>query len=50
MAIRGNIVTSPLVIGETDSQFNQFTSLVIAQVEGEPLIFIGTGNGDLLKV
>ena len=50
MAIRGNDTSSPLVIGETDDQFNQFTSSVIVQVEGELLIFIGTGNGELLKV
>ena len=50
MAIRGNDVSSPLVIEETDDQFNQFTSSVIVQVEGELLIFIGTGNGELLKV
>ena len=49
-AIRGNDVSSPLVIEEIDNQFNQFTSSVIVQVEGELLIFIGTGNGGLLKV
>ena len=43
-------MSSPLVIEETDNQFNQFTSSVIVQVEGELLIFIGTGNGELLKV
>ena len=50
MAIRGDDVSSPLVIGETDDQFNQFTSSVIMQVEGELLMFIGTRNGELLKV
>ena len=50
MAIRGNDTSSPLVIGETNDQFNQFTSSVIVQVEGELLIFIGTGNGELIKV
>ena len=43
-------MTSSLVIEENDNQFNQFTSLVIIQVEGKLLIFIGTGNGELLKV
>ena len=50
MAIRGDDVSSPLVIGKTDDQFKQFTSSVIVQVEGELLMFIGTGNGELLKV
>ena len=50
MAIRGDDVSSPLVIGETDDQFNQFMSSVIVQVEGELLMFIGTRNGELLKV
>ena len=50
MAIRGDDISSPLVIGETSNQFNQFTSSVIVQMEGELLIFIGTGNGELLKV
>ena len=49
-AIRGNDVSSALVIEETDNQFNQFTSSVIVQVEGELLLFIGTENGGLLKV
>ena len=43
-------MSSALVIEKTDNQFNQFTSSVIVQVEGELLIFIGTGNGELLKV
>lgn len=41
---------SPLIIMETSSQFNRFTSSVIVQVEGELLIFIGTQSGFLLKV
>ena len=49
-AIRGDDVSSPLVIEESNNQLNQFTSSVIVQVEGELLTFIGTGNGELLKV
>ena len=41
---------SPLIISENGTQFSQFMSSVIIQVEGELLIFIGTGNGVLLKV
>ena len=41
---------SPLIISETDNQFSQFMSSVIVEVEGELLIFIGTGSGILLKV
>ena len=41
---------SPLIISENGSQFSQFMSSVIVQVEGELLIFIGTGSGVLLKV
>ena len=50
VAIRGNDLSSPSVIEESDNQFNQFTSSVIVQVKGKLLIFIGTGNGGLLKV
>ena len=50
VAIRGDDVSSPLVIEESNNQLNQFTSSVIVQVEGEPLTFIGTENGELLKV
>ena len=41
---------SPLIISETGNQFSQFMSSVIVEVEGELLIFIGTGSGILLKV
>ena len=41
---------SPLIISETGNQFSQFMSSVIVEVEGELLIFIGTGSGVLLKV
>ena len=50
VAIRGDDVSSPLVIEESNNQLNQFTSSVIVHVEGELLTFIGTGNGELLKV
>ena len=43
-------MSSPSVVQETSNQFNQFTSSVIIQVEGKLLMFIGTGNGELLKV
>ena len=41
---------SPLIISENGSQFSQFMSSVIVEVDGELLIFIGTGSGVLLKV
>ena len=41
---------SSLIISETGNQFSQFMSSVIVEVEGELLIFIGTGSGVLLKV
>ena len=41
---------SPLTISENGNQFSQFMSSAIVQVEGELLIFIGIGNGVLLKV
>ena len=40
----------PLVIEEVDNRFSEFTSSVIVQLDGELLIFIGTRNGELLKV
>ena len=54
-AINGNDLPfpnspSPLIISETGNQFSQFISSVILEVEGELLIFIGTGSGVLLKV
>ena len=39
---------SPLIISETGNQFSQFMSSVIVELEGELLIFIGTGSGVLL--
>ena len=55
-AIRGDTVPSsdprsPLVIEEVNSQFREFTSSVIVQVEEElSILIIGTSNGLLLKV
>ena len=41
---------SPLIISETGNQYSQFMSSVIVEMEGELLIFIGTGSGVMLKV
>ena len=50
VAIRGDDLSSSLVIEDTSNEFSQFTSSVIVQVEGELLMFIGTEAGTLLKV
>ena len=50
LAIRGDDLSSLLVIEDTGNQVSEFTSSVIVRVEGELLMFIGTQAGTLLKV